>query len=91
MPAKITQEKFLKVGITVREVRKRKTNITNKYKVSVLKELQLPLYNAFLTEQQFLKDYKIYKYRPKIKFGGHTECFSYDLYNILFPNKGIDT
>ncbi len=53
-------------------------------------EIKTTLFNAFLKEQKFLIDFKKYKYKPKFGFGGHTECFNKEIYDVMFkPTEDI--
>ena len=83
------KEIFYKTGITTKTTTIRFKNI-QKYKYSIISEIKTTLYNAFLEEQNFLKNYKEYKYIPHYKFGGHTECFNKEIYNKMFkPTEDI--
>jgi predicted nucleic acid-binding Zn-ribbon protein len=66
-------EEFYKVGIATNI---RYFNHKSKYKTKLISKIKTTLYEAFQKEQQFLKDYKQFRYIPQIKFNGHTECFS---------------
>lgn len=69
-------EKFLKVGIT--------TNIKNRkykfspYKCKIISTINTTLYDAFIKEQKFIKEYSHIQYTPTTNYGGHTECFQYN-------------
>ncbi|MBC8427591.1 MAG: GIY-YIG nuclease family protein [Proteobacteria bacterium] len=82
-------EEFYKIGITTKEIASRIKDI-RKYKYNIISEIKITLYNAFLKERKFLIDFKEYKYKPKLYFGGHTECFNKEIYNIMFkPTEDI--
>jgi hypothetical protein len=76
-------EIFLKRGITITSVKSRFINIP--YEYEIVEEEHLTLYEAFCKEQKELEKYKYLKYEPLIHFGGHTECFTLKLFDILFP------
>lgn len=66
------QERFMKVGITLRNPRDR-IRSTVAYKGVSIMEMELPLDLAYELEQFILS--VITPYKPKNKFSGHTECF----------------
>lgn len=71
-----TDERFLKVGITTKTIKERfcKTELMPyKYKILYLYK-DYNLYNVWSNERFIKKLFKHYKYEPKIKFGGYTEC-----------------
>lgn len=68
-----TNERFLKIGITTTTPKIRANGISP-YNVNILSSWQLPLGQAYETEQQLLTEYKSMKYEPIKYFGGHTEC-----------------
>ena len=74
-------EEFYKVGITT--TKKRVIN-GNYYNTELISEVNMSLYDAWKEEQEFLKKFKTYKYVPNYKFGGYTECFKKEIYNIMF-------
>lgn len=68
-------EEFIKIGITKYDdplIRLERVP----YQKEILLFIEDSLYNCFDIEQQILSFYKKQKYRPKINFGGHTECLS---------------
>lgn len=68
-------EKFLKIGVTSRTIRKRygcKTQMPYQYKI--LKELNLQSKECFDIEQNIIKTFK--SYNPLIYFNGITECLN---------------
>ena len=69
------EENFYKVGITVNTT-KRFNEIQKSYNYKVIKLIPTNLYDAIYIEDKVLKS-EDEKYTPKIKFGGHTECFKY--------------
>lgn len=73
-------ELFLKIGITIKDIKIR----FNCYRVmpytfSVLILKEGLMFDIFTLEQQLKKQFYQFKYRPKIKFSGHTECFAEDI------------
>lgn len=72
----IGEESFVKVGITTRSTFKRYQyqNIN----LTTILETELDLYTAFVIEQNILQKFAKYKYVPKAKFNGYTECFHPD-------------
>ena len=76
-------EVFYKVGITIG---KRIFNHGGNYKTDLIKNVNTTLYNAWILEQKFINDFRKYKYVPQYKFGGWTECFSKEIYNVMFNN-----
>lgn len=75
-------EKFLKVGITKKNTKKRwageKSGI---YDTSIIVEKTLPLYEAWSIEQEILSEYKDRRHFTMEKFSGHTEAILYDYKN----------
>ena len=80
------EEEFYKVGISICV---RRFTLYGKYKIQLISEVNTTLYDAWLKEQEFINNFKEYKYIPKFKFAGHTECFNKEIYNIMFP-KGVN-
>ncbi|QGH73853.1 hypothetical protein [Vibrio phage vB_VhaM_VH-8] len=73
---KSDNESFYKVGIASTKTNKRFLPYNMPYEYKLIMEVELNPEVAFNLEKIILKDLSIYKYRPKIIFGGHTECFS---------------
>lgn len=69
-------ETFYKIGITRRTVSSRFSGYP--YAFSVICTQALPIYNAFLLEQQIIKRLEGYRFVPSVKFKGWTECFRLD-------------
>ena len=80
---KSEQETFYKVGIS-KNLKKRLTNLKTKtpYNIEVISTFETSLEEAFTQEQNYLKTYKYFKYRPLINFGGSTECLSENPINL---------
>lgn len=73
---------FIKVGITTRNVVSRfKTEPTTR--LLSYKAYELPLFNAFLIEQQILETFLTDRFYPNIKFNGRTECFHKNMFPLL--------
>lgn len=69
-------ENFYKVGITGRNEKYRLNSISQSYKVIVEYTEEMHIEDAYKLEQFFLNEFKKYKYNPKIKFKGYTECLT---------------
>jgi len=75
------EEQFYKIGITTKSINKRFTKLeVPTYKINVEISLKCKLIKAFEYEQHIIAKLKDYKYTPKYKFSGRTECFIYDQY-----------
>lgn len=68
------KELFYKVGITGRNEKYRFNSISQSYKVEIEYKEEMLIEDAYNLEQIFLEEFKDYKYNPKIKFKGYTEC-----------------
>ena len=70
-------EIFYKIGITKSTLEKRLSWIKcNEYNIDVIHTIKTNLYDAIYKERELHEFYSEYRYRPKHKFGGYTECFS---------------
>ena len=72
---------FIKVGITTRDIKTRFSGAKigpHYIHRNVLHSITLPLYKAFLLEQQLLADLISHKFYPNYKFVGYTECLKYN-------------
>ncbi len=71
------KKEFLKIGIA-KTLQHRLGHMRgySKCKVEILKFVVGNLYHIFYKEEKILEDFKEYKYRPKSKFQGHTECIN---------------
>jgi len=67
-------ERFTKVGITQFSVKKRFTG-QMPYIVKTITTVVGTMWELFQLEQQVKRAFKVYKYRPNVRFSGHTECF----------------
>lgn len=73
-------EEFYKIGITKNDLKERfRGDYLN---IEPIKEYNTNLYNAVILETTILEENLQYKYSPKIKFEGHTECFSKNIISI---------
>ncbi len=79
-------EEFYKVGITSQEFKKRFRK-ADYYSCEVISFREMTIIEARNEELKFLEMFKSYKYSPKEYFQGYTECFSSDIYNVLFPKS----
>lgn len=79
-------EEFYKVGITIQEINRRISPISKFYNVEIISRVDTTLFEALSYEETFKKNYSNFRYIPTISFGGHTECFSKEIYKELFPN-----
>jgi Zn finger protein HypA/HybF involved in hydrogenase expression len=84
-------EQFYKLGITKRSPKIRTSNMVP-YKIkNILTYAHIPLYDAFILEQQLLQTFKLFKYYPLYQFSGHTECFNLSTSNAKQFRDVIDT
>ncbi len=67
------KEKFLKIGITSRDLKYRFSGLKYDFEKIFVFDLKMP--EAFKLEQHIKHIFKKLKYLPEIKFGGRTECF----------------
>ena len=78
---KTFERECLKVGIASgkdwRHVIKRSGGFKG-YDIRIQKTWSDTLYHVWIQEQYLHEIYKHDKYEPKVKFGGHTECFKID-------------
>ena len=72
-------EKFIKVGITTKTVKERycKTSLGG-YDYKTLYEHHSTLINCSELEQSILIGFNDYQYIPESKFGGSSECLTYE-------------
>lgn len=76
-------EEFLKVGKTCKTITNRFNGKDySDYEIEILQVIESTHLEVALTEDKILNEYyERYKHIPKIKFGGHTECFRMELLN----------
>ena len=70
------EENFFKVGVTTQKISKRFSSLNTIYNYSILYKENLLLTDSIDKEREILKNALKYKYIPKNKFGGYTECLS---------------
>ena len=75
-------ESFIKRGITVKESSKNRAK-KFPYDVEIINEEHMTLYEAFCKERDNEEKYNYLKYKPKIHFGGYTECFTLEILKEL--------
>lgn len=76
---------FYKIGVSVRtKTRGREIERASKegYKVNILYEWKETLYESLKREIELKEKYQEFRYTPKIKFGGCTECFSVNVLEL---------
>lgn len=77
-------EEFIKIGITSRTVAGRfKFPSDMPYSYEVLKEIKGSPDFVWDKEKELHRKYKKYRYKPKLSFGGETECFTLNICNSL--------
>ena len=81
---KLDRETFYKIGKT----KNIKTRYSCKdYSDYIIEEIDvIESTHLWVAEQEekFINSFKKYKYKPKNKFGGWTECFKEEIYNVMF-------
>lgn len=70
------QECFYKFGISKNTVHFRYRGRLKNYNYEIISENRMCLYDAYILEKQYKQTYKQHSYRPKLKFAGHTECYT---------------
>jgi len=74
---KSASESFFKVGITsVNRLKYRMNHLSKDYKLKIIYLQEGLTKDNFKLEQRLLKEFKVYKYEPLIKFHGYTECLT---------------
>jgi len=76
-------EEFVKIGVTTRSIELRTKKIAQYYDIEILKYLKSDLKTISYHEQKILTHFKKLNYNPKIKFTGHTECFTLEILKYL--------
>lgn len=78
------QEEFIKIGITYKNLYKRFYNKkVMPYEFEILKEIKGSPDVIWDKEKELHIKYLKFKYTPKIKFSGETECFSKEIIQFL--------
>lgn len=71
-------ESFYKIGTSVHRYCRFYQIMKHGYRCTIKYMLMgLDCYEAMDTESRLQSLFRFYSYRPKTKFGGHTECFKY--------------
>ena len=69
------EEEFYKIGITKRKIKKRFSgNIP--YKYNIIYEYKTNMYDGMYVEKILQNIHNQFKYIPKLKFDGYTECYN---------------
>lgn len=85
-------ENFIKVGITQKTIRERfMVNNMLPYEYEVVGYVPGKLFELFNLEQFTKTSLKKQKYKPLIKFNGHTECFVLEVQKDLLKLVGINS
>jgi hypothetical protein len=69
----------IKIGITYGKSWKdaiRRSISFGPYEIRTQKILSATIQEVYFLEQALHNEFSEYKHKPKVKFGGHTECFS---------------
>ena len=87
-------EEFIKIGITMREIKSRfKNKKLMPYKFDILIDFKSLPDDVFKEEIRLKNIFKNYKYIPKFKFSGDSECFNstaIELILKIFNNENFD-
>ena len=81
------KEEFYKVGISNNLDLRFSGNYSGGYNIEIIDIKKMTVLEARIEEDNFKLNFSKFKYNPIVKFGGHTECFSKDIYNVMFPKK----
>lgn len=81
-------EDFIKVGFTGMSVKERMWKIPYNHKI--IHTIVSDASTVWDYEKQFHRLLHCFKYRPKISFGGESECFTLEAVQTLALTKGID-
>jgi hypothetical protein len=74
---KNNNEEFYKIGITVKSIKRRfRRGIAMPYDYNVIHEIKGKAGHIWDLEKELHRKHKEFKYKPKLSFGGETECFS---------------
>ena len=77
-------ERFIKVGITLKTLEERYKNRSNfKYNFTTIHEYNSTLIHCSEIEQEVLRSFKEYKYEPMNKFGGSSECLTFEVLDSM--------
>lgn len=79
------EEVFYKIGITGLDIEKRfNTKLKMPYNYEIIKDFYYFSNEIWNYEKEFHKKFKIYKYKPKIKFSGRYECFNENIKKEIY-------
>ncbi|OFY64769.1 MAG: hypothetical protein A2Y71_06265 [Bacteroidetes bacterium RBG_13_42_15] len=70
------KEQFIKIGITSKKLKERFLPKDIPYNYKTIKIISGKPGLIYDTEQKLKKQFKDFRYKPKLKFAGQTECFS---------------
>lgn len=76
-------EKFVKIGITSKQIKHRFSGKKMPYSYKIIKEIKGSPDFIFDKEIELHKLYKEYRYYPLIKFDGFSECFNISILNMI--------
>lgn len=79
-------EKFIKIGVTSRNIKTRYNSKRNSYKYKELLIIKGSSEEVINFEYFFLKKLKEFKYIPKENFEGRTECFTFESKNKIYEH-----
>lgn len=82
-------ESFVKIGITSNNVKLRYRNLKN-YNYEIIKLVEGDASIIYDMEKKYLKNYKHFKYFPKLDFEGWSECFDIKCINDILNYESND-
>lgn len=71
-----SEESFIKIGKTFREVSTRMGELSAYYSYKVLEVIEADAKTVCLLERKYQRMNSEYRYSPMLRFNGHTECFT---------------
>lgn len=81
---KNSDEEFIKIGITTQKnIRRRFAGICLIYEIEIITSYYDNLYNLIFHERNVLDKFKMNKFKPKIEFNGHSECFDVSVFEKI--------
>lgn len=83
-------ESFYKVGFSTNVEKRISTLKCKTYKAEILHTMEYNLNDAIILETRILRDMRMFKYKPKVKFAGYTECLTVnplDVYNHSYEES----
>lgn len=85
------EEKFIKIGISINPYKRLFYEFVDRtYCFKIIKIFKNDNINFRRIEQEKIKEFKKYKYTPKIKFDGYTECFLFENRNDILSDIKIN-